>query len=200
MRKSTALREEVSRLEDEIRKLRTGDRDISYESEAPQASHLRRLLRAELGLSSEEVVFLCTVLNIPNKEWQNAVEGILGRNRFTILVPPAHYDAAMQLYRDHRHKDGLHGVALLDTERIRTNKTKHRTRNSSLCFRSKNRPPRRPRLRRPAPRSLRQMRYSRRTCATTAPQSPANVSYAATTPTATSTHTSTDAGSSANAP
>jgi uncharacterized protein YPO0396 len=123
--KSTALREETLRLESEIRKLRTGDRDISYESEAPQASHLRRLLRAELGLSSEEVVFLCTVLNIPNKEWQNAVEGILGRNRFTILVPPTHYDAAMKLYRDRHHKDGLHGVVLLDIERILASKTEH---------------------------------------------------------------------------
>ena len=122
--KATSLREEASRLEDEIRKLRTGDRDISYESEAPQASHLRRLLRAELGLSSEEVVFLCTMLNIPDKKWQNAVEGILGRNRFTILVPPAHYDAAIKLYRERRHKDGLHGVALLDTERILASKTK----------------------------------------------------------------------------
>jgi uncharacterized protein YPO0396 len=119
--KSTTLREEASRLEDEIRKLRTGDRDVSYESEAPQASNLRRLLRAKLGLSSEEVVFLCTVLKIPNQEWQNAVEGILGRNRFTLLVPPAHYDDAMRLYHDRRHKDGLHSVALLDTERI----TKH---------------------------------------------------------------------------
>jgi uncharacterized protein YPO0396 len=116
--KVIALKEEATRLEDEIRKLRTGDRDVSYESEAPQASHLRRLLRAELGLSSEEVLFLCTVLSIPNQEWQNAVEGILGRNRFTILVPPAHYEAAMKLYRDRRYKDDLHGVALLDTERI----------------------------------------------------------------------------------
>jgi len=128
--KAAALREEASRLEDEIRKLRTGDCDISYESEAPQANHLRRLLRAELGLSSEEVVFLCTVLNIPNKEWQNAVEGILGRNRFTILVPPAHYDAAMKLYHERRHKDGLHGVALLDTERILATKTEYATRNT----------------------------------------------------------------------
>jgi uncharacterized protein YPO0396 len=112
------LRAEAAQLEDEIRKLRTGDREVSYESEAPQASRLRRLLRAELGLSSEEVVFLCTVLNIPDKEWQDAVEGSLGHNRFTILVPSAHYDAAMRLYRQRRHKDGLHGVALLDTEAI----------------------------------------------------------------------------------
>jgi uncharacterized protein YPO0396 len=128
--KAISLREEASRLEDEIRKLRTGDRDVSYESEAPQATHLRRLLRAELGLSSEEVIFLCTVLNIPNKEWQNAIEGILGRNRFTILVPPAQYNAAIRLYRDRRHKDGLHGVALLDTESILKSQTIHTKRNS----------------------------------------------------------------------
>jgi uncharacterized protein YPO0396 len=128
--KTTSLQEEASLLEDEIRKLRTGDRDVSYESEAPQASHLRRLLRAELGLSSEEVVFLCTVLDIPDKEWQNAVEGILGRNRFTILVPSAHYDAVMRLYCDRRHKDNLNGVALLDTERILKNKTEHAARNT----------------------------------------------------------------------
>jgi uncharacterized protein YPO0396 len=128
--KVSSLREEASRLEDEIRKLRTGDRDISYESKAPQASHLRRLLRAELGLSSEEVIFLCTVLDIPDKEWQNAIEGILGRNRYTLFVPPAHYEAAMKLYRERCQKDGLHGVALLDIERILANKTKHGTRNA----------------------------------------------------------------------
>ena len=121
----SVLRAEASQLEDEIRKLRTGDREVSYESEAPQASRLRRLLRAELGLSSTEVVFLCTVLNVPDPEWQDAVEGALGHNRFTLLVPPDHYDDAMRLYRDRRHQDRLHGVALLDTERILANQTNH---------------------------------------------------------------------------
>ena len=120
---ASTLKAEAAQLEDEIRKLRTGDREISYESEAPQASRLRRLLRAELGLASHEVVFLCTVLDISNPEWQDAVEGVLGYNRFTLLVPPAHYPAAMRLYRERLHKDGLHGVALLDTERILANQT-----------------------------------------------------------------------------
>ena len=128
----SVLRAEASQLEDEIRKLRTGDREVSYESEAPQASRLRRLLRAELGLSSTEVVFLCTVLNVPDPEWQDAVEGALGHNRFTLLVPPDHYDDAMRLYRDRRHQDGLHGVALLDTERILTNSAHHTTHPNTL--------------------------------------------------------------------
>ena len=63
----------------------------------------------------------------PIKNGKTLVEGILGRNRFAILVPPAHYDAAMKLYRDRRHKDNLHGVALLDTERILSNKAENAT-------------------------------------------------------------------------
>ena len=112
------LRDEAAQLEREIRQLRTGDREASYEAEAPQAMRLRQLLRAELGLGAGEVVFLCDVLQIPDETWQDAVEGVLGQSRFTLLVPPAHYDAAMRLYRDRRHKDGLHGVGVLDAERI----------------------------------------------------------------------------------
>ncbi len=42
------LRDEGSKLENEIRKLRTGDRDTSYETESPHSARLRHLLRAEL--------------------------------------------------------------------------------------------------------------------------------------------------------
>ncbi|HLE14314.1 MAG TPA: SbcC/MukB-like Walker B domain-containing protein [Anaerolineales bacterium] len=112
------LRAEGAQIEDEIRKLRTGDREVSYETEAPQAMRLRRLLRAELGLKADEAIFLCMALQVPDPAWQDAVEGILGAQRFTLLVPPAHYDATMRLYQERRHKDGLHGVGLLDTARI----------------------------------------------------------------------------------
>lgn len=112
------LREEAETLEREIRQLRTGDREASYQSEAPQAVRLQQLIRAQLGLRAEEVVFLADVLTIPDESWQDAVEGVLGRSRFTLLVPPAHYTDAMHLYRERRHKDHLHGVGLLDTERL----------------------------------------------------------------------------------
>ena len=116
------IREEATRLEREIVQLRTGDRQASYEAEAPSAVRLQRLLRAQLGLAHDEVLLLCTTLHIPNESWQDAVEGLLGRARFTLLVPPEHYDAAVHIYRQRRHKDGLHGVGLLDTERLLKNK------------------------------------------------------------------------------
>ena len=115
---SDQLRQEAEKLEREVHQLRTGDRDVSYETAAPQAAHLRRLLRAELGLTADQVVYFCTALHIPNETWQDAVEGILGRSRFDLLVPPEHYSAAMRLYCQRRHKDKLHGVGLADTERV----------------------------------------------------------------------------------
>ncbi len=112
------LRAEAEQLNGEIRQLRSGDREASYKAEAPQAVRLQRLLRTELNLNADEVIFLCTTLQVPDEAWQDAVEGVLGHNRFTLLVPPAQYDAAMKFYREHRHSHDLHGVALLDTERI----------------------------------------------------------------------------------
>jgi uncharacterized protein YPO0396 len=115
---SRQLREEADRLQREIAQLRTGDHDAGYEAEAPEAARLRRLLRAELGLSADQVPFLCTVLEVPDEAWQDAVEGVLGNYRFSLLVPPEHYEAAMCLYRERRHQDNLHGVGLPDVERI----------------------------------------------------------------------------------
>ena len=112
------LREEGERLQREISSLRTGDRDASYEAEAPAAARLRRLLRAELGLGADEVIYLCQALDVADEAWQDAVEGVLGPARFHLLVPPAHYDAAMRIYRSRRFRDDLHGVGLPDSDRI----------------------------------------------------------------------------------
>lgn len=112
------LREEGERLQREITSLRTGDRDAGYEAEAPAAARLRRLLRAELNLGSDEVIYLCQALEVPDESWQDAVEGVLGPARFHLLIPPEHYDAAMRIYRARRFKDNLHGVGLPDSERI----------------------------------------------------------------------------------
>jgi len=116
--RSEGLCQEAEQLEREIVQLRTGDQDASYESAAPQAACLRRLLRAELGLGGDDVSYLCTALRIPDESWQDAIEGVLGDARFDLLVPPEHYDAAMRLYQQRRHKDDLHGVGLLDAERV----------------------------------------------------------------------------------
>jgi uncharacterized protein YPO0396 len=113
-----ALREEAERLAGEIRQLKAGDREASYESEAPEAARLRRLLCIELNLPADDVRFLCAALTVPDEGWQDAVEGVLGNLRFTLLVPPARYDEAMRAYRWLRHEQRLHGAGVLDSERV----------------------------------------------------------------------------------
>jgi uncharacterized protein YPO0396 len=112
------LREEGEGLQRRINELRTGNRDASYEAEAPAAARLRRLLRAELGLKADEMLYLCQALNVPDESWQDAVEGALGGARFHLIVPFQHYDAAIHLYRARRFRDNLHGVGLPDGERM----------------------------------------------------------------------------------
>ena len=112
------LRTEAERLASEIHQLKSGDRDASYEAEAPEAARLRRLLRAELNLPSGDVRFLCDVLRVPDESWQDTIEGVLGHLRFTLLVPPASYDEAMRAYRRLRHEQHLHGAGVLDAERV----------------------------------------------------------------------------------
>ncbi len=118
-----ALRAEAASLENDIRKLRTGDREASIEAEAPNSAKLRQLIRAQLGLGANEVTYLCHELKIPDESWQDAVEGLLGFNRFTLLVHPAHYNEAIKLYR--KHKDNLHGATLLDTDSILKNEMRN---------------------------------------------------------------------------
>ncbi|MBN2499316.1 MAG: AAA family ATPase [Anaerolineales bacterium] len=115
------LNAEATRLEREIVQLGTGDRQASITAASPAAVRLERLLRAELGLAEDQVLLLCDLLEIPDADWQDAVEGLLGRARFTLLLPPEHHTAAVQLYRQRRHKDDLHGVGLLDTQRLLEN-------------------------------------------------------------------------------
>jgi uncharacterized protein YPO0396 len=115
------LRQAAETLQREIQQLRTGDRAASYEAAAPQSGRLRRLLRAELNLAADQVLPLYEVLEVPDEAWQDAVEGILGRARFDLLVPSERYDDAMRLYRRRRLQDDLHGVGLPDIERILDN-------------------------------------------------------------------------------
>jgi len=81
-------------------------------TEATTAVRLRELLRAELHLSANDVSFCAAILQIPNLEWQDAVEGVLGLQSFRIARSTRILSAAMRIYRELRYQDNLHGVAL----------------------------------------------------------------------------------------
>jgi uncharacterized protein YPO0396 len=89
-----------------------------------ETTALLHLLGRKLG-ADEEIRPLCEAIEVNDPEWRDAAEGMLGVDRFALLVPARLYGRAKELYR--RHKDGyalpgygaevrLHSAKIVDVE------------------------------------------------------------------------------------
>jgi uncharacterized protein YPO0396 len=88
----------------------------------PHLSAILHLLRARLTYDGE-IRPLCELIEVRDELWTDALEAMLGEDRFAIVLPAEQYRAARGLY--HRHKEGyaypgsggpisLHSVKLID--------------------------------------------------------------------------------------
>ena len=109
-----ALEEQARKVKESLRQIEAGGR---LEPPLP-AVRLRQLMARALG---EEPPFLCDLVSVKDEEWQDAVEGMLGNNRFAIFVPPDRYLDCAREYERQRKELGIHGVGLVDVERLRRN-------------------------------------------------------------------------------
>jgi len=110
---SQELIERGRELEQELERLRSTGR-AAYRREVER---LRDLLAPLLGARPP---LLCELLEVPDERWQDAVEAMLGARRFTIIVPPRDFDAALKILDEARAREQLYEAALLDLERART--------------------------------------------------------------------------------
>ncbi len=72
------------------------------------------------GISSKAYI-LADLLEISDKEWQNAVEGYLNTQRFYIIVDPQYYDIAAEVYD--RNRSRIHTAAIVNTAKLDLDKT-----------------------------------------------------------------------------
>ena len=104
----------LARLSNEIGSLErnkiTYDRNVSELKKAIETEF------AKLGISSP-VHILADLLEISDTNWQNAVEGYLNTQRFHIIVEPAYYDIATQVYD--RYKSRIHTAAIVNTAKLK---------------------------------------------------------------------------------
>lgn len=112
-RRERELRERATTLERELERLRA-DRRLTY---APALERLRDLLTPIVG---ERPPLLCELLEVPDERWQNAVEAMLGPRRFNIIVPPLHFEAALEQLDRARASERLYDAGLLDLGRARS--------------------------------------------------------------------------------
>lgn len=81
--------------------------------------NLIKVLKKELQETYQlevEVKPICEYLEITNKEWQDAIEGYLNKNRFNLIVMPKYFIPALRIYHNHRHE--IYGVTIIDTSKI----------------------------------------------------------------------------------
>lgn len=109
------LKNREKQIKDELEKLRSGNKAYPKYLEHAR-SHLQRRLLEETG-KGVDVHVLADLLDIKKDQWRNAVEGYLGSQKLSLVVPPKYARAALEIYGE-LDKIEYYNVAVLDTEKL----------------------------------------------------------------------------------
>lgn len=61
---------------------------------------------------------LCEMIEVADEKWRNALEGYLGGQRFDIIVDPAYFNDALEIYDRIKFEQKIYGVGLVNTQKI----------------------------------------------------------------------------------
>jgi chromosome segregation ATPase len=64
-----------------------------------------------------KVDILADVIEVKDEQWRNAIEGYMGNNKLSLMVPPEYAKQAMEIYHQLDSKK-YYRVAIIDTERV----------------------------------------------------------------------------------
>lgn len=112
-KKITELENEKGVLEKEIRDLENKKRPYPE-----SVKKLKRVLEEQLYGKSAVWIF-CEEMEVQNEQWRNAIEGYLSTQRFDLLVEPAYFEEALQIYEKEKWKLGIEGAGLVNSEKER---------------------------------------------------------------------------------
>ncbi|GMA49893.1 hypothetical protein GCM10025857_12500 [Alicyclobacillus contaminans] len=111
-----AWREESKELQQVIAELKKGIKP--YE---PKVTSLQQVIADALREQTGEfvpVTIFAEALDIPNPTWHRAIEGYLHTQRFYLLVPPEHFQRALEVYDRVKRERRIYDVGLVDVGRI----------------------------------------------------------------------------------
>lgn len=103
-------KQEASLAEIRLKDLKKGVRPI------PQSARvLKELLQQQLHCRP---MFLCELVEVEDPKWQDAVEGYLNTRRFDVILDAKYFPKALAIYESSKKQLGIHGVGLVDTEKV----------------------------------------------------------------------------------
>lgn len=112
------IRKKERQTGEELAQLKAGNKAYPKYLERAKSIIQQRLLE-DTG-KAVEVHVLADLLDIRDETWRNAVEGYLGNNKLSLVVPPAYAKAALAIYGE-LDQNEYYNVAILDTEKVSEN-------------------------------------------------------------------------------
>jgi hypothetical protein len=114
-------RRDAEQLSSELRDLEAGRPRYTEQVDA-----LLHLLETRLQ-GRREAKPLCELIEVADPLWADAVEGYLGAAKFSVILDPQDYPAAVRFYEKHRHgyrlpgrgEVKIHGVRVIDLDGVR---------------------------------------------------------------------------------
>ncbi len=110
-----SLGDQIKETKEEIEVLKNGHKNYSHiliEAKQKMSEQLSDYYKETI-----EVEVLADVIDVEDDSWLNAIEGYMGGNKTTLIVPPAYAKKAMEFYRSMDSKR-YHQVAVIDTEKV----------------------------------------------------------------------------------
>ncbi len=112
----TQLSEKIGQSKQRLNQLRKHVKTYPY--------HVQKLMTAlndELSNMYQKEVNvqpLCELLEVNDETWRNALEGYLGGQRFDIIVDPAYFNDALEIYDRVKTEQRIYGVGLVNTQKL----------------------------------------------------------------------------------
>jgi uncharacterized protein YPO0396 len=103
-------------LEEEERSLKQGVYQFPREVQDLKEAIAGRI-RLEAGMEAG-VFIVAEAAEIPQKRWRNVIEGYLNTQKFYLIVPPEHFNAALRVYDAIKRERSIYNTGLVDIEKI----------------------------------------------------------------------------------
>lgn len=122
--------EKIAQLDHELKQLKDQQQQLNKQKESLNRNRfyyrleirdLLEILNTELYNYYQqkiEVKPLCEYLEVTDESWRHAIEGYLNTQRFDLIIDPAYFQKAMQIYEQYKAEHRIFGVGIVNVARL----------------------------------------------------------------------------------
>jgi tetrahydromethanopterin S-methyltransferase subunit B len=112
----SSVNENIRKLSEDIESLRKGIKPYDPKLTGLKGE-IERRLQEKYGAKVEVSIF-CELMEIRDREWQNAIEGYLHTQKFYLIAEPRYFVDALKIYDELKFKKGFYDIGLVDIEKL----------------------------------------------------------------------------------